>query len=146
MKDDYGILPIPKLDESIDKYRSVSHDTALVGGIPTTCAEPDKVCTVLEALCSMSHNTTMKTYFESAMKIKYARDESSSQMIDLLHDSITQSFCYAFSPQINNYLEIFRSLFDSGKATYATEYARKQKALNTLYEKMIAAYEENIRG
>jgi len=146
MKDDYGILPIPKLDESVDKYRSVSHDTALIGGIPTTCAEPDKVCTVLEALCSMSHNTTMKTYFESAMKIKYARDESSSQMIDLLHDSITQSFCYAFSPQINNYLEIFRSLFDSGKATYATEYARKQKALNKLYEKMIAAYEENIRG
>ena len=43
MKDDYGILPIPKADESVDKYRSVSHDTALVGGIPTTSPEPDKV-------------------------------------------------------------------------------------------------------
>ena len=146
MKDDYGILPIPKLDESVDKYRSVSHDTALVGGIPTTCPEPDKVCTVLEALCSMSHNTTMKTYFESAMKVKYARDESSSQMIDLLHDSITSNFCYAFSPQINGYLEIFRSLFDSGKATYASSLASKQKALVKMYDKMIAAYEENIRG
>ena len=143
MKDDYGILPIPKVDESIDRYRSVSHDTALVGGIPTTCPEADKICTVLEALCSMSHNTTMKTYFESAMKVKYARDESSSQMIDLLHDSITSNFCYAFSPQMNDYLEIFRSLFDSGKATYTTEYARKQKAIAKLYDKMIAAYEDN---
>ncbi len=144
MKDDYGILPIPKVDESIDKYRSVSHDTALVGGIPTTCPEPEKICTVLEALCSMSHNTSMQTYFESAMKVKYARDESSSQMIDLLHDSITQSFCYAFASQINDYHEIFRSLFDSGKATYTTSYAKKQKAIAKLYEKMITAYEENI--
>jgi hypothetical protein len=88
----------------------------------------------------------MKTYFESAMKVKYARDESSSQMIDLLHDSITSNFCYAFSPQINGYLEIFRSLFDSGKATYATEFARKQKALDKLYEKMKTAYEDNIKG
>ena len=144
MKDDYGILPIPKVDESIDKYRSVSHDTALVGGIPTTCPEPEKICTVLEALCSMSHNTSMQTYFESAMKVKYARDESSSQMIDLLHDSITQSFCYAFASQINDYHEIFRSLFDSGKATYTTSYAKKQKAITKLYEKMITAYEENI--
>ena len=144
MKDDHNILPIPKVDESIDKYRSVSHDTALVGGIPTTCPEPEKICTVLEALCSMSHNTSMQTYFESAMKVKYARDESSSQMIDLLHDSITQSFCYAFASQINDYHEIFRSLFDSGKATYTTSYAKKQKAIAKLYEKMITAYEENI--
>lgn len=144
MKDDYGILPIPKVDESIDKYRSVSHDTALIGGIPTTCPDPDKICTVLEALCSMSHNTSMKTYFESAMKVKYARDESSSQMIDLLHDSITQSFCYAFASQINDYHEIFRSLFDSGKASYTTSYAKKQKAIDKLYDKMKTAYEENI--
>ncbi len=145
MKDDYGILPIPKMDESVDKYRSVSHDTALVGGIPTTCPDPEKICTVLEALCSMSHNTTMKTYFESAMKVKYARDEASSQMIDLLHDSITSNFCYAFSPQINGYLEIFRSLFDSGKATYASSYASKKKALEKLYAKIIEAYEENVQ-
>ena len=144
MKDDYGILPIPKVDESIDKYRSVSHDTALIGGIPTTCPDPDKICTVLEALCSMSHNTSMMTYFESAMKVKYARDESSSQMIDLLHDSITQSFCYAFASQINDYHEIFRSLFDSGKASYTTSYAKKQKAIDKLYDKMKTAYEENI--
>ncbi len=144
MKDDYGILPIPKVDESVDRYRSVSHDTALIGGIPTTCPEADKVCTVLEALCSMSHNTSMKTYFESAMKVKYARDEASSQMIDLLHDSITQSFCYAFASQINDYHEIFRSLFDSGKATYASSYASKQKAIAKLYDKMKTAYEDNI--
>lgn len=144
MKDDYGILPIPKVDESIDHYRSVSHDTALIGAIPTTCPDPDKICTVLEALCSMSHNTTMKTYFESAMKVKYARDEASSQMIDLLHNSITQSFCYAFASQINDYHEIFRSLFDSGKATYTTQYAKKQKAIAKLYDKMITAYEENV--
>jgi len=144
MKDDYGILPIPKVDESVEKYRSVSHDTALIGGIPTTCPDPDKICTVLEALCSMSHNTSMKTYFESAMKVKYARDESSSQMIDLLHDSITQSFCYAFASQINDYHEIFRSLFDSGKASYTTSYAKKQKAIDKLYDKMKTAYEENI--
>ncbi|MBQ7983733.1 MAG: hypothetical protein IJ302_09185, partial [Clostridia bacterium] len=134
----------PKLDESVDKYRSVSHDTALVGGIPTTCPEAEKICTVLEALCSMSHNTSMKTYFESAMKVKYARDEYSAQMIDLLHDSITQSFCYAFSPQINGYLEIFRALFDSKSAAYPTQYAKKQKALEKLYEKIIAQYEENM--
>ena len=86
MEDNYGILPIPKMDESVDVYRTLSHDTAIVGGIPTTCPTPDISCTILEALCSMSHNTTMRTYFESAMKVKYARDEASSQIIDLLHD------------------------------------------------------------
>ncbi|MBR5220134.1 MAG: hypothetical protein IKV66_04020 [Clostridia bacterium] len=146
MKDDYGILPIPKMDESVDKYRSVSHDTALVGGIPTTCPEPEKICTVLEALCSMSHNTTMITYFESAMKVKYARDESSSKMIDLLHDSITMSFPYAYASQINNYHENFRTLFDSGKANYSTTYAKKKKATDKAFEKMITAYNEMQNG
>ncbi len=142
MKDDYGILPIPKVDESVDEYRTVSHDTALLGGIPTTCPEPEKVCTVLEALCSMSHNTTMVTYFESAMKVKYARDESSSQMIDLLHDSITTSFPYAFAGQLNNYHEVFRELFDQKSAAYVTNYEKKRKALEKLFTKLITAYED----
>ncbi|MBR5870878.1 MAG: hypothetical protein IKZ09_07565 [Clostridia bacterium] len=142
MKDDYGILPIPKMDESVEKYRSVSHDTALVGGIPTTCGEPEKICTVLEALCSMSHNTTMITYFESAMKVKYARDESSSKMIDLLHDSISMSFPYAYASQINNYHENFRTLYDSGKANYSTTYAKKKKATDKAFEKLITKYME----
>ncbi len=143
MKDDYGILPIPKFDETVDVYRSIAHDTAEVGAIPTTCQIPETVCTVLEALCSMSHNTTMQTYFESAMKVKYARDEKSSAMIDLLHDSITQNFCYAFSPQINDYLEIFRALFDQKSAAYSTELAKREKAMNKRLEKLIDAYTEN---
>lgn len=143
MKDDYGILPIPKFDESVESYRSVAHDTAEVGAIPTTCQVPDTVCTVLEALCSMSHNTSMKTYFESAMKVKYARDESTAAMIDLLHDSITQNFCYAFSPQINDYLEIFRALFDQNSASYTTELAKRQKSMNKKLERLITQYNEN---
>ena len=142
MKDDYGILPIPKADESVDAYRTVSHDTALLGGIPTTCPEPEKVCTVLEALCSMSHNTTMVTYFESAMKVKYARDESSSKMIDLLHDSITTSFPYAFAGQLNNYHEVFRELFDKKSAAYVTSYEKKRKSIDKALTKLITAYEE----
>lgn len=142
MKDDYGILPIPKMDESVDAYRSVSHDTAQVGAIPTTCQNADKVCTVLEALCSMSHNTTMQTYFEQAMKVKYARDEKSSEMIDLLHDSITSNFVYAFGPQMNNVYEIFRAMFDSKSSDYASRYAKMEKTVEKQLEKAITAYKE----
>lgn len=142
MPDDYGILPVPKLDETIPEYRSISHDTALVGGIPTTCPEPDTVLTVVEALCSMSHHTTMTTYFESAMKVKYARDESSARMIDLLHDSITQSFPYAYTSQMGDYYEVFRSLFDQKSAAYPTTIAKKEKAINKALQKLIDAYLE----
>lgn len=143
MEDNYGILPIPKMDESVDAYRTLSHDTAIVGGIPTTCPEPEIGCTVLEALCSMSHNTTMRTYFESAMKVKYARDEASSQIIDLLHDSITMNFCYAFSPQINAYMPIFRQLFDAKASNYTTKYAAIKSGVEAKLEELIETYKLN---
>ncbi|MCQ2433000.1 MAG: hypothetical protein MJ175_10405 [Clostridia bacterium] len=143
MKDDYGILPIPKMDEAVPAYRTITHDTAAEGGIPITCGSPEIVLTVLEALCSMSHNTSMQTYFEQAMKVKYARDEKTTAMIDIMHNSITTSFAYAQGAQLSNVYEIFRTMFDNKSSDFASTYAKQKKSVDKMLAKLIDKYNEN---
>ncbi len=98
MKDPYGIIPQPKLDETQETYLSLVHDGTTLFGIPITAKSIEMPCAVLEAMCAENYRTVIPAYYEVALKVKYTRDDISSQIIDLIHDNATTDFVYA-----NNY-------------------------------------------
>ncbi len=84
---DFGILPIPKYNETQDKYYSfVSQHTTGLLSIPLTIAGDalDELGIILEALAAESQYTLIPEYIESSLKTKYARDEQSADMLDII--------------------------------------------------------------
>lgn len=83
---DFGFLPYPKLDETQPDYVSrVESCNATI--IPVYCMDIEFVGIMLEAFASQSYKETLPAYYDIAMKMKYTRDEPSSEMLDIVTGS-----------------------------------------------------------
>jgi len=80
---DFGIIPYPKYTADQDNYY-----TRVEGGnpavIPITSLNLQMIGTVLEALNAESAKTVIPKYYDVTLKTKLARDEESSEMLDLI--------------------------------------------------------------
>ena len=94
MEDDFGILPLPKVDESQEKYISVLKDSANIYGLPLTVSEQgrDAALAVLEAAAAEGYNTITPIYYEDALKNKYIRDERSIDIINMMSENPVSDF------------------------------------------------------
>lgn len=86
MTDEYGVVPIPKFDQTITKYHSAMHDGYTVAVIPTTVtgARLDQMSAVLEAMGSASYRIIKPAYYELTLRTKLAKDPQSAAMMDLI--------------------------------------------------------------
>ena len=134
-----GILPYPKFDENQEKYVSSSHDTTEIGVIPVTCQNFENVCAVLEVLNRETAKLVIPAYYETGLKVKYSRDDYSSQMIDIIHGNIGGSFALAYS---NNCDAIFQqaSFYEpvSTKSTdFVSNYVKREAAAQKKLDKLV---------
>jgi len=142
MEDDFGMMPYPKLDETQENYRSLVHDTQKFGVVPICCAHPDETGAVIEAMSSETWKTLTLTYYETALKVKYARDEISAQMIDIIHDSISTEFAFVYYASLSNAGMIYRTLVTNNSGDFMSEWAKLQTSAEAALEKLNAAYLE----
>ena len=94
MTADYGIIPFPKYEESQEGYHTFSRSTHAVAGIPVTCSDIDRAGAVIEAIATVNHDEVIPVYFETALKVKYSRDNASAEMYDLILTGSTLNFGY----------------------------------------------------
>ena len=104
----------------------------------------DKIGAVLEVLSYETWHTVMPAWYETSLKIKYSRDDIASQIIDLIDDSTTTNFIYAYSNPLSGTGQIMREMVANNNADYASAVARKEKMSKKSLEKVIAAYEKNF--
>lgn len=88
MASDYGILPMPKANEEQENYISTGRSIHNVFCMPILAKNVDMAGAFMEALASQRHETTVPSYYEIALKTKYSRDDDSSRMYDVIHDSM----------------------------------------------------------
>ncbi len=84
---DFGIIPVPKLEESQDNYYSmVSQHTTGLMSIPKTQGgeKLEEIGLVLEAMAAISHYDLIPAYIESSLKTKHSRDAESAEMLDII--------------------------------------------------------------
>ena len=140
MEDEISILPYPKLNLEQPRYVTSAHDTTEVGAIPTTTQNFDMVCVVLEALNRETEKTIIPAYYEQALKIKYARDDASAQIIDIIHDSMGNVFALAYSEIITGVL----SLYDvTASKNFSSSYEKIEARTKEKLEKVIESYMES---
>ncbi len=89
MESDFGILPSPLYDESQEDYR---HTTSLGNGttmmIPISAKDPEIVGFISEALAYESYYSFLPEFYKNFLETKYARDDESVEMLQIIHDSI----------------------------------------------------------
>jgi len=85
METDFGIIPPPKYDENQDNYYPLLDPwcTSAVS-IPTSVSNPETTGLITEALVYESRYTLLPAYYDVNIKTKFARDEESKEMIDMI--------------------------------------------------------------
>ena len=93
---EYMILPLPKYDEAQADYRSISMTGTLC--VPRYIEEEraDMVGIIMEAMAADGYKNIIPLYYNVVLKSKYAQDEESIDMIDVILNSVVYDlgFCY----------------------------------------------------
>ena len=101
MEDDYGVIPLPKMDDAQKDYKTLIHNNSEYVVVPKTAPAPDMSCAVIEALCAESYRSVVETFYEKALKLKYSRDALSGQCIDLISRSARKNILYEYNDVFN---------------------------------------------
>ncbi len=90
MESDIGILPFPKYTEDQDNYYALTSGGTMAT-LPKTLNPEfyENTGILLEALCRDSHTGLVPLYKETLLKSRYARDEGSAAMLDIIFASAT---------------------------------------------------------
>lgn len=113
MKSDYGIIPMPKLDENQSEYSVFCHDGSSVFAIPSTCRKADAASAVLEAMAAETYRTVTPAYFEIALKTKYSRDDDTSRMLDIIVGSVKFDLAYIYGQELGTPIDMVRDILSS---------------------------------
>ena len=87
MESDFGILPMPKLDENQSRYYSPIDQFGTLLSIPVTCEDENKTGAILETMAAESMYTLRPAYYETLLKRKYVRDSESEFVLDIIFDN-----------------------------------------------------------
>ena len=117
--------------------------------IPVTVAptELDYISAVLEVLCRETYKNVLPVYYESSLKMKYTRDDTSAKMIDIVHDNIGNSFALAYNTSLNEILTggIYNTdNIAAKKNDFASAYAKNEAAGQKTLDKVLTEFEESL--
>lgn len=88
MKADFGIMPVPKYDETQKEYgHSVSIHFSSALTVPKTNNNLSRTSVILEALAAESKYTVIPEYYDIYVKVRNTRDEEAKAMLDLIFAS-----------------------------------------------------------
>ncbi len=126
MKTDFGILPLPKLDEEQDRYYSTIgswHSVFLCA--PAVQENAERTGIILESLAAESYNTVTPAYYEKTLVGKYIRDEESEEMLDIILSSHVYDLGWFY--QIGKYCDDVLYMWMEKDEDLTSRYEKREK-------------------
>ena len=140
MEDPFAIIPFPKYDEAQTGYYTHVDGHAPLMILPKTLQDTEKAGIVMEALAYYSHELVVPAVYDIVLQNKYARDESSAHMLDLILDGRVYTFGYIYDDYKGMQWTI-REMLQNKKEDYASYYASKLGSAEKQLQKIIDSYE-----
>ena len=138
---DFGILPFPKLDEAQENYYTTSRDGRTMFVIPVDVKDADFAGLITEALAVASHKYVIPAYYDVTLKTKAARDNESSEMLDIIRNGFRLEFVAEYALQTQNSGYVIRSCVkDNPNAEYMSFIASNLNSYNEALAKFLEAY------
>lgn len=137
MESDYIILPMPKYDVEQDGYRSLVNGWCdCFIGIPNN-VDTDFVGFMTEALARESYRTVRPETYDMVFKLKSVREEGSSEMIDIIFNTLYIDFC-----QLYNFGEVpnaFNSILFN-EAPFASSLTPRKRLAENMAKKFVDSW------
>ena len=126
----YGILPIPKWDESQENYIGTIMDYPLSVPSALPLDQYEYTGTIIEAMSAEGYKQTFPAYYEIALKIKYAQDDESVRTLEIINSTrkLSMSWCYENFVGFNQVL--YSVCFLKNDANYMSYHAANIKKLD----------------
>ena len=127
---DIGILPCPKYDENQENYYAPSFGAEISVLLKTLPEERrENVGILLEALAFDTNSSLLPEYKEVLLKTKYARDNESEKMIDIILNSV--SFDFGINAWQNVVgIPVVQKIYTSGDTNIASTLAGMENTVN----------------
>ena len=146
MKDDFGVLPYPKLTESQEGYYTHLDGTYSAQLITVTQPDEDleRTGTIVEALNAYSREFTIPALYEIALKVKASRDDDSVRMLDIALDGRRYSLDsldedgFKLSP-----INALRNNIQKGNESITSYYEANKASCEQWITSMIEAFNES---
>jgi len=141
LETEYSIIPYPKYDESQSQYMTLVQSGMSLLCVPENCGKKEAAGAFMEAAASESYKNVSPTYFEVAMKVKYARDETSAKMLDIIREGANFSFAYIYSGSLNNVYNVMRDLMMAKNNNFASWYEKNEPRTAKALDKLVGQME-----
>jgi len=141
MEYDFGILPLPKLDEAQEKYYSTVnpyHSFSFM--MPKSVEDPEKSAYIMDAMGFYGEKIIKPAYYDVCLTRKYTRDDESNDMLDIIFSSTIYDLgIYA---NFGNIYSSTESVITKGANTYVSEYEKIQAKVQAAIDKFLAGIGE----
>lgn len=141
MENDFGIIPIPKWDEAQENYYTAVGEANTLFGIVSNCRQPEIVAAVLEAMTSESYRTVTPALYETALKVKYSRDDETAVMFDIIMEGVLFNFGSIYTFDMESLNTQFKGIVAQNNKNWTSTVASFEKSavekINAYIEKVI---------
>ena len=134
---DFGIVPYPKFDSAQENYYSYVDGHASVMAIPQCLPNPEYTGMIIEELSYESYKNILPVYYDVVLNVKMVRDEESVDMLEILFDSKTFDFGYAYGSWDLWYL--FLECIHNNDRDFVSKYEKKVDAALKTIDKMVTS-------
>ena len=114
---DYGVLPLPKYDEKQESYKALSWSHNMM--IPST-ADAEMSGMVSEWMSYYGHKLVRPKFYDSLLSVRFAQDEETIDMLDLIWANIDYDPGMNFKSQ--NFYGYFDDMVKAGTSDFASFY------------------------
>ena len=141
MDKDIGIIPYPKFDGSAEKYYSLVDAGQNIFAVPLIAADLERTSIIIEALAAEGYRNVVPVFYEQALQVKYARDDDSAGMLDIIRDGRIFDYGYFDATVSWDLSYIGRNLVDHANHEFTSFYSAREemakKNLAELYEQYL---------
>jgi len=138
---DFGIIPYPKLDKNQEKYTCDLDTFAPIMGVPVNVLDPERTGAIIEALSYYAYVYQVSAYYEVNLKTKFARDDESSEMLDIIFDGRVFDFGLIYDTNWTLSAE-FAAGIAYKQQNFISRVEKKLNAAQKVFDKALAAYDE----
>ncbi|MBE6611222.1 MAG: extracellular solute-binding protein [Ruminococcaceae bacterium] len=139
---DFGILPMPKLDEKQENYISLTGSWGtLMTTIPKSCSDPERAGKVLDMMAYESSISLIEPYYDTWLTQKGVRDEESAEMLQIIQDTRTINIgkMFGWTTSLTNSSLIV--LLAMGNPDVTSKMAAQKDSINAAIAKTYEAFE-----
>lgn len=139
---EWGFLPLPKIDETQDTYYTPCTATWAYGiTIPVTAPDPEFSAFMIEAMAAEAKNTITPAYYETVLKGRDTKDPESEEMLD---EYIFANIKYDLGAlhDFGGISSVFSTLAQSYSSDITSKLDSIKGEMQSDIDKLLAAYDQ----